>query len=574
MEFDETRKLILTLLVVAVIYSVLAFFVLPSNSFFAGDEGVKFLQTKSLTEKGWKDPFIDYPGREFDIKGKFYPFNPPYVFIRQGKMYSTWPLFYPVVNSIFYRCFGMRGLYVVPVLSSLVTLILVAYMSRMLTNKLSVLPVVALAFGTPLFFYSLVFWEHSFGTMLATLAVFFLLKTFFEPQNRYYLASGIALGFAIWARNELYALALAMLISYVVVSCRKRRDIFQLRYLVLGLVLILVPMWIFQKATTGAFLGTDVSQFLSKEVITETTPYLRDVGSFILYKLYIIATLILHPFNHKENAYYGFPFLLFAVAVFHPKLRRGNFILPIAIGSVIFTAFLALFSQCYWYLFGLLTVSPFIVYALLARPVSSDSSSNSGVDFLFYICFFFILLVLLFSSSYGGTQWGPRFLLPAFPLLVVLVYFVYENFQRLGLRKHVGVIAKGGLLVLVLVSVVIQVIGIQFLQLDRRSGAELAQYIRSREEGIFITDTFWFPQESASVYSSKVFFSVNDEEELRELVAILLERGLKRFCYVTYQENTGPLKLDEVFVEKNEIRAEEAAIIPNRFTLTGYSIGY
>ncbi len=145
---------------------------------------------------------------------------------------------------------------------------------------------------------------------------------------------------------------------------------------------------------------------------------------------------------------------------------------------------------------------------------------------------------------------------------------LHENFQRLGLRKHVGVIAKGSLLALVLVSVVIQVIGIQFLQLDRKSGAELAQYIRSREEEIFITDTFWFPQESASVYSVKVFFSVDGEEEFHELVAILLGEGIKRFCYVTYQENMNPLKLDEAFVEKNEMRAEEAVIIPNRFTLT------
>ncbi len=337
MEFDETRKLVLTLLVVAVIYSVLAFFVLPSNSFFAGDEGVKFLQTKSLAEKGWKDPFIDYLGESLDVEGKFYPFNPPYVFIRQGKMYSTWPLFYPAVNSIFYSCFGMRGLYVVPVFSSLVTLVLVAHMSRMLTAKLSMAPVVVLAFGTPLLFYGLVFWEHAFGTMLATLAVFFFLKALFEPKNGYYLISGIALGLAIWARNELYALALAMLISYVVVSCKKKKDLSQAKHLILGLTLVLVPMWIFQKATTGAFLGTDVSQFLSREVITETTPYLRDVGSFILYKLYIIATLILHPFNHKENAYYGLPFLAFAVVALHPRLRKGSFIFPIAVGGVIFT---------------------------------------------------------------------------------------------------------------------------------------------------------------------------------------------------------------------------------------------
>ncbi len=164
-------KSLLALACVAAIYGVLAFLVLPQDAVFSSDEGLKFIQLQNFTRKGWRDFTIDYPGRDLDPELSYVPINNPPPLIRDGKIFAVYPIFFPLLATPLYQHLHYTGLYLIPLLSGLLTLALSAYLVR-LTGEDDHWPVLLLiGLGTPLLFYSLLFWDHTLGTMLSTLAL-------------------------------------------------------------------------------------------------------------------------------------------------------------------------------------------------------------------------------------------------------------------------------------------------------------------------------------------------------------------------------------------------------------------
>jgi len=167
----QMSKSLLALACVAAIYGVLAFLVLPQDAFFSSDEGLKFIQLQNFTRKGWRDFTIDYPGRDLDPELSYVPINNPPPLIRDGKIFAVYPIFFPLLATPLYQHLHYTGLYLIPLLSGLLTLALSAYLVR-LTGEDDHWPVLLLiGLGTPLLFYSLLFWDHTLGTMLSTLAL-------------------------------------------------------------------------------------------------------------------------------------------------------------------------------------------------------------------------------------------------------------------------------------------------------------------------------------------------------------------------------------------------------------------
>ena len=115
----------------AALYLVLSG-LLDASVFWSPDEGCKFIQMVGL--KGWGSFTyeIPYPGRTVDPdfiyfpQGSIYPKPDPGI----GRTSFSWPPWFPAISRIPYAVFGLRGIYLLPLLGGLGSLWLVGLLAR------------------------------------------------------------------------------------------------------------------------------------------------------------------------------------------------------------------------------------------------------------------------------------------------------------------------------------------------------------------------------------------------------------------------------------------------------------
>lgn len=569
MSFIQSKKLILTLIIVTIVYSILAFVILPAESFFAGDEGVKFIQMKSLLKYNYKSLSLYYPGKNIDQENKFFPIIPPYAVEREGEMFSQWPILFPFASSLFFNRFGLKGLYIIPVLSSLLTLLVVSKIFRLLFMRDSILILMLLAFATPVFFYSLVFWEHTLSLLLSTLAIYLILVSLERPGYGWMLLAGVLLGLGVWVRNELYFFVLALLISgFATRSMWKSRVIFrETTYFFVGLFLVLIPMWAIQKATVGELLGADISQFIKASISTEASPFKSTISSFLLYKIKLAAVLLFHRFHNEWMIILVLPYFLFALVMIVPKLKNKKFLLLFSLVGMAAVSLFVLFQNLLNS--GLIINTPFVIFSLAMFTAYQKFKERGRPIFFVYLTgLVYILLVSLFAPATGGMQWGPRFMLPALPFLLVALGGLWDNWEMLELRGIAERFTKAALVLLVLISLFVQVKGVQYLYSNRKEDARLVAKVEERPENVFITNNYWFPQETAVLFESKKFYFVDKLPALNELVK-RMEKGRKQsFAFVSLDDPRDRPSLD---ISGSRFARTAILKLPSGFWLESYA---
>jgi uncharacterized membrane protein YuzA (DUF378 family) len=105
---------------IVTVYLGLALFVLPSDAFFSGDAGVKFIKVQNLVANNFRDLSIDEPNPSLDADGQFSPlrqeFGGFYFYRRGEKIYATYSDAFVIISSFFYALVGFEGLYLVSIL--------------------------------------------------------------------------------------------------------------------------------------------------------------------------------------------------------------------------------------------------------------------------------------------------------------------------------------------------------------------------------------------------------------------------------------------------------------------------
>ncbi|MFA6241252.1 MAG: hypothetical protein WC655_10005 [Candidatus Hydrogenedentales bacterium] len=185
--------------------------------FFSGDGGEKALQMRQYaagqfhvdlrltsdpwTQGLWKQGLI--PGDET-------------FFVIHDKLYSIFPYTFPFVTAPFYALFGLRGLYIVPLVSVwCVWFIMALALRRMEPNPLHrALLLGALVFACPLTLYAATYWEHPTAIALAFLGFTFTLRTPDCPEPIWRgLLFGAVLGAAGWFREDSIVFASVVLLA-------------------------------------------------------------------------------------------------------------------------------------------------------------------------------------------------------------------------------------------------------------------------------------------------------------------------------------------------------------------------
>ena len=451
--------------------------ILPPDVFWITDEGTKFIQLQS----GGLDVF--WPGRAVDPTLRLLP-DAGFHLIRLGPhIVSLFLPYWALLNAIPFRLFGIYGIYLIPAAGALITMAL--------TRRLGGDPLLLL-FATPLFFYSITYWEHSAAVALGIGAVV-LLVTHRSP-----VAAGALLAASTLLREEGYVFTIAVLLALIL---RDRSPRMAMRA-AFGFLVVMTPAWLWHLHLYGSILGLHAKVYAGQGGFL-TSRAQATFDALLRFRPDVLTSVVLVA-----------PQLLAIVA---PKRWRNAVLLlacVTAVASPILLArepdhVLATSSAN-----GLLPSLPFLTVVLLAwREVDR---------FLGSIVLLYIAGACATLSSAGvWIIWGPRHFLPIIPLLVVLTM---EAWTKLG-RPRAAI-------VLLLAALAIQTIGITDLALKKRGTHRILDAIVADRTGVVLTDVFWLPQEMASIFEKKIFLLTKSDADAAYALATLRAHGIQRFTFV------------------------------------------
>jgi hypothetical protein len=512
------RRPLLALALVAMVYAGLAFFILPQAAFFSSDEGLKLIQVENFARKGITGFSLDYPGRSLDPELSYVPINNPPALIREGKVYAVYPIVFPLLATPLYRILGYSGLYVIPIVSGLLTLVITCWLAR-LTGGSGTSSTIVLGLCSPLVFYSLVFWDHTLGTMLSTLAIALVLKNADNARKSWLIAGGILFGLAIWVRSEMYVMALV--VPAVLLFRSSRRFVHTLS-LCLGMLVALIPLWIFQFLVYGDPIGPHVEHFawLAKEV-----PVTSDRVAIIYH------TLLEGNSSAVLSFLYIMAFVASAMLFRSSRLRRQTSLVIVSFGILaVATIPNVLEASAGRPLGGLITTAPFLVFGFTALLNSSVRERNR---ILLAIGLGYAALVSVMTPVDPGLQWGPRFLLPIFPALAVVATNNFHALQAAGELRSAHLL-RACFICTVALSLAVQAAGLRTLYVIKSRDRELIEKTGQLDAVHILSDEYGYAQYAAPLFYEKQFFYVRDQEDYQRLTETLANHGISRYAFVTY----------------------------------------
>jgi len=509
----------LALACVTAIYLLLAFLVLPQGSFFSSDEGLKFIQLQNLIRKGLGDFTIDYPGRALDPDLSYVPINNPPPLIRDGKIFAVYPVFFPLLAAPLYRLFHDAGLYLIPLLSGLLTLVVSAYIAR-LTGGKGFSSILLLGLCTPLLFYSLLFWDHTLGTLLSTLALLLVTKNLEQPRQFFLLLGGMVMGLAIWVRSELYMLGLVMPVAYSLMSSRRLRYVASL---CLGTLIALVPLWLFQFFTYGNFIGPHIGHLAS---LGEELPVTTNRLAIVYY------TLLEGNSNLVLSCLFIMAFVASTLIVRSPRLRTNAILVGIIFASLVLASLPNILqANAARPLGGLISTTPFLAFSFAALARSSLGQKSR---FLLALSLGYIALVCLITPVDPGLQWGPRFLLPILPPLTILALNNFHVLASAQARLSSKGLLKVSFLSIVVVSLLLQVSSLRTMHIRKTRDLRLIEDTAQISSPYIVSDEYGYAQYVAPLFYERQFFYVRDQEAYQRLAEAFLENDIHTFAVVTY----------------------------------------
>jgi hypothetical protein len=373
---------VIAVLAAGVCYIVWLQGLVPDGSYFSGDSGLNAMLSQNLAAGnfGFNLQFPDQPWIKALWAEGFFPYSEPYVYHLSGNYYITFPYTFPLVSAPFFALLGYRGLYVMPVLATIVTWLVFYWVCRKmgLAPAVTAVGLAALIFTSNFSLYSAIYQEHSLSVCLsfAGLALLFPSKEAKRIGSWPAVWAGILTGLAVWFRPE-------QILAVVLVD--------------------FLSGW--------AFLKSRWSWFSRKmPCLGEMPDYIGRTGWVIP----LASTLTLLMYGLSNWLIYRNFFGVHAIQVIEYQPVRER--IAAAVSN-----FLSMTSGDYAF-FMTLPIALFTL-ALLGlawiRPVGYPERRSWTLWFGF--CLLFIAgVAVLVPPGAGGKQWGPRFLLLLAPVIALL----------------------------------------------------------------------------------------------------------------------------------------------------------
>ena len=526
----SSRAAILTVVLVL----VLSFVIMPKRGFWINDNGCKFMQVESIIESGFKDFSIQYPGKEHDPGYEFNPLPAPFGRLENGKLYANYSPVFAVVSALPYKLFGFTGLYLLPLVSALFCLGAVWVLAGMMQGpgQKRPLSVLVAALCTPIWFYSVTFWEHMPAVCLVLWAVVGTLSYVRTGSWRGLSASALLCALSVYFRDDLYLVCLILL---AVVAVRRGGSWKMPVLYALVLLLALVPLWIFQWKTIGNPLGFH---------ITSVSVAGDGVAAYVSGRFRVLGLMFGAHGSPWVSVAANIPFVL--MFVIYPALTERVFrksvlmlsVIGLVQGLILFLGHLSADSPVWWLrkTNGLFSVSPILLLAFVRKRevgASAAAARRTTPGFLLWIIMMVhvVLYVGLSPSDSGGIHWGNRYLLHLYPMMAVLAGTTIAAWlDSPGQRIRSGAAALSAA---VAISITFQLYSVRLLYKRKAFSEWVNDEVQERTEKAVIARGSFVPQELARAYGSKmVFLASRGEEGVMRLAGILGASGERRALVV------------------------------------------
>lgn len=500
-------------IVAAICFAVI--FALPRDAFWIADNGNKALVAQRLVATQYRDFDFDQPGARFDPGGRYFPIDAPFRVLRDGKPSSVWLPAYPALAAPFYIVLGTPGLSVPAALSVAASAgLFVLWMAPVVGVVWAVFGGFALALATPLFFYGVTVWEHGVSVALTLGALLALSR---PAPARFALAGFlIALGCAFRSEMALLGVALAIACWFA------RRRIVDPIWLALGALPAVAAILAFHLAAYGDPLGPHVTGSLlpvTGETQVSLRQWLRSAVALLTgYGSNGLEALAIAAFGAGAFAFGVLAALRDASGV------RARICVALALAGWAFglgrivaaddpIAALNRYN-------GLSIQLPLVALAGCGFVCAwRDARFRSLRVALLGGAIFLGLGTVLGATTRlsSGIHWGPRFLLPAAPMIVALAIAA-------SLRRSFGVLVVAGLVSSGAATWLLA----QQLGESQRFGATLL----AAPEPVVVTGHPLLAQQLAQIWERKPILLAQDPASMNALVQQLASRGAGAFALV------------------------------------------
>jgi hypothetical protein len=176
------------------------------------------------------------------------------------------------------------------------------------------------------------------------------------------------------------------------------------------------------------------------------------------------------------------------------------------------------------------------------------------------------VLYLLLSPfrNVAGIHWGNRYLLLLYPLLSVLCAANLVDAWRLLPRARLAPVA-----LLLIASFGLQLQALEILARKRAFTARLAVAVRERPEQVVLTNVWWLPQTLASEFLERKIFYIENDDQVRRLMAKLAGSGERRFLFVT-SASDAPLEPGAILIDDEGLGFFSQQLVPRRVSGGGW----
>jgi hypothetical protein len=536
-------------LLLAALLFALHLTVLPAAGWFGGDMGTKYLQARGALEHGVLTPWIDYPGLDLDPELEHHGL---FMEARDGKVLGIFPPAFSTATAPFLALLGFPGLYLIPALGAgLVLLASHALARRMLPPGPALAAAWLAAVATPVLFYGAELWEHAPAAGLTTAAAALLARRIAgEGGPRSDLLAGLLVGAAVALRPESGLMLPALLAALALVRGWRAA----LRPLLLsgaGLALALLPQIALNRAIFGGlgsaqlarnFGGSAGHRLEALEIaVRELLLPLHGLPLFLLAWLVLAAGLAAHRLRPSGSgpAPSGTGARLLGASVVAVLFLVPAIVLPawhLALGGARFGEAFGYRSIAHTWPLAIALVFPL----LLGAPEERGSDRRALRRWLVGAALLYVAVVILAAPVPGGFQFGARLLLPAAPLAAVAaaagMHGLRDGLAEAPHRRWLHAAA----VLLVLAALAVQLVGLAFLLRSKRlyDGITRATAEVTRPGEALVTDLFWYPQVTATLYPERRYLLVEDDSQVGVLARRARDTGLDRLVLVTSSEES------------------------------------
>jgi len=462
-----------------------------ADVFFSGDGGMKYLIINQIKAgKGFMYMHLDQPEwvRNVWVNG-YFPFHDPFLYPSPKGSLFSFPPYFQLVSAFFYARFGYWGLYILPVISTvLLWSFLVVLLRRCgITTSKIVLAIFILVFCSPLTLYGATYWEHMPAVLLLFGGVVCLTAAPAGAGMGFLL--GLCSGLAVFLRPEALVLNGLYAAGAGVMYWVKRRAGDKR----LG-------------ASEGAPVGDPVSAAVYPAFIAGIG--VPVVGFFIANYMLFGSVLGVHSYQVLRDR-----------SFVHELLRGGKNFFVINILSVRYFPFVLLLIP--------------VLYRIWKRGLRP----GWPVLLLSVIVVIFCGISPFLVPNEGGRQWGARYFLPVVPMVIVLILLVDKQMAGGGWRWP-GWAAPLMLMVTGYAFFLNTVLGGEYeLRRGNQQRVKPAlEYVRAQPEQVIVAGSEYIPMEMAADFSKRYFFWAESDSSFQRLVPLLKNNGVRECLYVSEED--------------------------------------